>query len=455
MNKPRPFITFVNHASVLISNGHKSVLSDPWYFGSAFHRGWQLIVETPIPDIFSILDETDYIWISHEHADHFSTDFFLHSDIRQKILDKKIGIIFQATRDRRITTFLARNGYNVTELEEEKKLGIDSDFDVYIQKCGFRDSTLIANVAGQVVYNLNDCSHFSTTALQRMRDKYGTCDLLLTQFSYAAWKGGPGNRAWRKHAAQEKLETMIKQANLLGAKKVLPFASFFYFANEMNSYLNDAINTPRAVRKALDDAGLECIFMTPMQAGHIDELKPDEKSFLWWENKISNVNKLPKLRYEESVDIDTLRKVFATHRKRILSKNSRTLIFILSKLPFLNAFRGVYIKLVDLDSLVVRYSLLDGLTEIDIHLREAPPLVTMHSSCLRLILEYDHGFSSLGVGGCFETDGKGFDALAKNLLLARLNDMGLTMSSAAFFKPDVILRFFRMLKKVRQKMSPK
>ena len=63
--------------------------------------------------------------------------------------------------------------------------------------------------------------------------------LLLSQFSYAAWKGGRNNRAFRAAAAQ-KLETLAAQIRTLRPRFTLPFASLIYFSNSENSYLNDA-----------------------------------------------------------------------------------------------------------------------------------------------------------------------------------------------------------------------
>lgn len=447
----RPSITFVNHASALISNGVKSVLSDPWYFGPVFFHSWRLIVETSLSDILRVLDATDYIWLSHEHADHFCPAFFLHPDIKRKITDNNIKVLFQATRDWRVAGFLSKQGYEVTELKEGQRFSIDSDFDVCVQKSGFLDSALILNVAGKTIYNLNDCVHMSAARLKKMRQRYGTCDLLLTQFSYASWKGGKDNAAWRKQAAREKIETMLRQARLLGAKRVLPFASFFYFANEMNAYLNDSINTPKVVRESLDQAGLETVFMEPMQTLPLDELQADDAALEWWESRMSNVNALPKLRYEESCGLETLQKLFATHQQRLFKKNSRLLIRLLSWMPFLDAFRGARICLIDLDSIVVRYSILKGLAVVPIHPGE--PVVTMHSTVFRHILEHDYGFGSLGVGGCFEEDNKGFAILAKNLALDRLNCMGLTLSTSVWRRPGVAILFFKMLGIVNRRIG--
>mgnify|MGYP003655807813 FL=1 len=69
-------IEFVNHASVLMTHGQVGLLSDPWYSGPAFHKGWRLLVETPEDKIAALLPRVTHIWISHEHPDHFSVGFF-------------------------------------------------------------------------------------------------------------------------------------------------------------------------------------------------------------------------------------------------------------------------------------------------------------------------------------------------------------------------------------------
>ena len=69
-------ITFINHASFIIEGNGKSILTDPWYEGEIFNKGWKLLIENETKDINNILDSIDYIWISHEHPDHFSISFF-------------------------------------------------------------------------------------------------------------------------------------------------------------------------------------------------------------------------------------------------------------------------------------------------------------------------------------------------------------------------------------------
>ena len=58
------FVKFINHASILISNGKKGILTDPWYSGSVFDDGWMLLYENEKKEIEKILKDVNFIWIS-------------------------------------------------------------------------------------------------------------------------------------------------------------------------------------------------------------------------------------------------------------------------------------------------------------------------------------------------------------------------------------------------------
>ena len=71
------------------------------------------------------------------------------------------------------------------------------------------------------ILNLNDCPLNTESELKSFFKKYGSFDILLTQFSYAAWKGGKNNKNWREDAAQEKISAIIKQCEILKIKNSL------------------------------------------------------------------------------------------------------------------------------------------------------------------------------------------------------------------------------------------
>ena len=118
-------IEFINHASVILYGRKTSLLSDPWYNGSAFHDGWNLIYENSDKDILSILKKITHIWISHEHPDHFSILFF--KKYKELIKKNKIKILFQETKDKRVLNFLTHLNLDTVELKNEKKYQLDDD----------------------------------------------------------------------------------------------------------------------------------------------------------------------------------------------------------------------------------------------------------------------------------------------------------------------------------------
>ena len=93
-------IKLINHSSLYMNfKDELRILTDPWYDGTAFDGGWSLLHENNCDFIFNIFEKVDYIYITHEHPDHFSISFFKkYSEIINK---KKIKILFQETSDKK------------------------------------------------------------------------------------------------------------------------------------------------------------------------------------------------------------------------------------------------------------------------------------------------------------------------------------------------------------------
>ena len=79
----RSTVKLINHASAKINVDGTSIISDPWYDGSVFHKGWKLIHELPVNETIKHLEKTDYIYVSHEHPDHFSPGFFFNKEYKK------------------------------------------------------------------------------------------------------------------------------------------------------------------------------------------------------------------------------------------------------------------------------------------------------------------------------------------------------------------------------------
>ena len=242
-------IEFINHASVLITHNNIGILSDPWYRGPVFHNGWRLIHENKETEIIKILEKTTHIYISHEHPDHFDVSFFNSSENIEILKKNNIKIIFQHTKDKRVINFLKSKGITVNEFKNDELVKLSEDVTAQIVKHDFYDSSLAITTPDTKILNLNDAPMRTDNEIKSFKNRYGNFDILLTQFSYAAWKGGKKNKSFREKAAVEKILHIEKQASILDCKTVIPFASFIYFSNELNFYMNDSINTPEILKK--------------------------------------------------------------------------------------------------------------------------------------------------------------------------------------------------------------
>src|SRR5262249_37861114 len=108
-----------------------------------------------------------------------------------------------------------------------------------------------------------DCVLNRAQDLRRIAEKVGEIDVLLTQFSYANWVGGPHDVPLREEAAAEKLDWMRLQLETIRPKFCIPFASFVVFAHEENHYLHGRRNpVPGAVRP-IESTGVQPVVLYP------------------------------------------------------------------------------------------------------------------------------------------------------------------------------------------------
>ena len=440
-------ITLINHASVLIKGDRQSLLTDPWYEGDVFHRGWRLLYENKDNEIEHVLNNTNFIWISHEHPDHFSIGFF--RKYKSLLIDKKIVILFQNRKDKRVIAFLKKSGFETIELSTGEPFTLEENFTIRVIKDEFYDSALLVNLAGKNIFNVNDCPLHSEERITAFTNTYGKCDILLTQFSYAAWKGGRDNVQWRSSAAKDKLMSLVRQGNTLQAKTVIPFASFVYFSNVLNSYLNDAANTPQQVIDFCrgENVDFRCLFLKPMESLDLEEANPkqEKSSLAFWENAFK-ANKT-YIQYLNSSSTDQLSKLFKNYCERLQKMNSWWLIRLCSYLHI--AFRPIAIKLVDTGEVV-----LVDLANQNISPSTLNPEVALHSESLAFIFKFPYGFDTLTVNGTFEELGPGgFSKLAKTLAIENLNNLGYSFTLALAFNLNLMLIFIGRLIKASRKLN--
>ena len=448
-SKSSPKLEFINHASVLISYENIGLLSDPWYQGDAFHKGWNLLHELKDNEIEDLLNRTSHIWISHEHPDHFSIMFF--KKFGEKIKERNIQILFQNTEDKRVEGFLKANKFDLKILDFNKWISIAKDFSILNFKDGFYDSGLAANVCGKKFLNLNDCEVKNSSRCKEVLDIVGECDVLISQFSYAAWKGGKDNIQWRKKAAKEKLDTLSLQTKFFKPKLLIPFASYIYFSNKANDYLNDASNTPNDVLNHFKKKSEVSVkIMKPfdvLQSFSLCQFN-NEEALKFWSKAFNKIQDLKKETYK-TIIFEDLNQNFKIYKDRIFKNNSKLVIKLLSIFSPISVFKPLYIYLEDHNK-TIRFDLFyEKLDEVE---KEAD--ISMSSESLDFIMKNTFGFDTLTVNGCFEELKKGgFSKMTKVMAIENLNNIGVPLRFSIFLRFDIIYLFIGRLFMVNKKIN--
>lgn len=443
-------IEFINHASVLITEGDVALLTDPWYSGSAFHKGWSLLVETPDAEVDRLLDRVTHIWLSHEHPDHFSVKFFKTHG--QKIRDRGIALYFQKIADQRVADFIKAQGIALHEMTFGRPYDIGG-VTLTCLKDDWYDSLVSIKSSDQHILNLNDCHIDDDKRARQILDQAGPCDVLLTQFSYAAWKGGPENKAWREEAASAKLDNIEVQARLFKPRVVIPFASFVSFSNARNAYLNDAANTPGDVLARFEGAGFDIQVMKPGDVfdGEVSADMTREALAFW--GAAYTAADTQQLQEFESKSAEALRAEFDRYIARVFASNSRTTMRIAQKISPIRVFEPIVVECDDLDK---RFHI-DVVRAEFSETTEAPDL-RMHSESLWFVFHNTFGFDTLTVNGCLEEiRAGGFSRAARSISIEILNNLGIRFGPGLVFEPRLITvtlqRLFAASKKLRGKTA--
>lgn len=229
-------IEFVSHAGFIVEAAKKKIFIDPWTKSKTFNESWALLAG----DIEVDYSEIDYIFVTHEHPDHFNFPTLKSIDVNDK---KRIKILYQKHASTRLKDAFEKLGFSqIIELPIYKWTNIDN-IELYCGSAGSMDSFLAIKSENKTILNLNDCV-FRKKQYEYISRQIGKIDFLFTQFSFANWVG---NQEDEMRASEKKIGDIFLQKQIFSPKYIVPFASFVYFCNEENSRMNNWINTPKDI----------------------------------------------------------------------------------------------------------------------------------------------------------------------------------------------------------------
>ncbi|HVB83101.1 MAG TPA: MBL fold metallo-hydrolase [Candidatus Binataceae bacterium] len=254
-------IHLVGHACIVAQCADTSILMDPWLFGKIFNNSWSLLPEPEFDR--AMLDEVDYLWISHEHPDHchfptlgsFPTAF-----------KARVTILLQDRECAKILPALRKLGYErFRPLPHRKIVPLSDKPDatrVYCYQAGLLDSALAVLSQGQAIFNAND-ARVSVGACKKILHDLGHVDVLLNQFSLAAYAGFEPHDKFLPHRAKQVLENVSSVHAALNASVTIPFASFMYFSSLDNKHVNNFANSARDAADHLSRHGQRAAVLYP------------------------------------------------------------------------------------------------------------------------------------------------------------------------------------------------
>ena len=200
-----------------------SLLTDPWLEGPAFLGSW---VQYPPPVVSAGALQPDAIWISHEHSDHFHPETL-------RGFDPSTPVYVPDFPNRRLPAALEQIGFrevHVIEFGEPVRLGKDIVLTCFEPSSLWNDAIALIEVGGLKFLNLNDAG-----VNHRIADLIGPVDVVASSFSPGAsgypltWEHLDRHEKTRilEQSREGSLEMLKACAEVYGASRILPFASFF------------------------------------------------------------------------------------------------------------------------------------------------------------------------------------------------------------------------------------
>ena len=417
-------IKFYTHACFSISNKSSLLLNDPYLFGTAFNDGWDLIYEI---NNYKFEDQKNtFIYFSHEHPDHFSIQFIksIPDDTR-----KKITVIYQKTRDGRVKEFISKLGFKFIEIDDKKRFEFAENFFITIGQVPFYDSWALIEIEGKKILNANDCILETPERIKDIRKITDKVDILFTQYSYANWvEGGKNNKQERIKLANEKLSRIKMQFDVLSPSYIVPFASMVRFCHEENSYMNDAINTPRTTVEFIKkNTSSKPYLMTPHEIWNGVTSKDNEEAMKFWDDAYIKALKKDLIKSKKVFSLEDIKMAHKKMLERVKEKNNFLLISLMS---FLKIIPDQNIQISDINK-IINFSWSNGLRVIN--LDNSDNLVEMSSESVHFIFSFDFGIDTLNVNARFNGNLFQKKKLVRVFSLLELNNTGRYISFRGLF----------------------
>ncbi len=290
-------VTYIGHACILLESAGTRILMDPWLTDPTYHGTWWHYppLELGVRD----LPKLDYLYVSHEHPDHFDPP-----TLRQ--LDKDVHVVIANFKRKRFRDRLASLGFQrITEVDFGREFrcnGSGLALRLIPPDRAWDDSAILVKDGTTTVLNVNDC-HLDDATLERLGQEQ-QIDLAFLTFTGASQYPGCFEfplaskiQRWRE-SKESHVEEFVNWARLLRAKRAVPAAGNFALLAPDQLFMNTPhyVNTPQdAVERLRAEAPeIEALQMNPgdmwTSDGTLTRLRPPPD----WSRRLEHVEELSR-----------------------------------------------------------------------------------------------------------------------------------------------------------------
>ncbi|MFP2908681.1 Rieske 2Fe-2S domain-containing protein [Pyxidicoccus sp. 3LFB2] len=181
-------ITFLGHAGFVVETAGAIVVMDPWLTSrGAFDSAWMQLPRNHhlAPRVRELLEtpgKERYLYISHEHKDHFDPEFLA------TVQRRDFTVLVPRFHRSELQDVFAKYGCKrVIACEDGREVPIKGGYiKLFVSEQGTnRDSAVMVRGDNQCFLNLNDCKLHDRMA--RIISEEGPMDVFSAQFSGAIW----------------------------------------------------------------------------------------------------------------------------------------------------------------------------------------------------------------------------------------------------------------------------
>ena len=252
----------LSHAGLLVADGSKTLVCDPWIVGSTYWRSWWNYPPVS-PELLASV-KPDYVYLTHIHWDHFHGPSLRRFDRATPILVPK-GHLGRLKRDLRTIGFK-----NVVELRHGEAFDITPAFRIYsYQFFPMPDSGLVVECDGVTLFNAND-SKFMGMPLAQIVRRHSPIDFVFRSHSSANSRlcfevtDSPEQMVDDPNSYIRSFAAFAQKTH---ARYAVPFASNHCYLHRETFHLNRTIQTPFAIKEHFEQQGITSPRIAVMLSG--------------------------------------------------------------------------------------------------------------------------------------------------------------------------------------------